>query len=125
MAKHSVAHVEIASSDPAKAGKFYSELFGWSTFDIPDMNYLFIQPEEGATGAVVPVGESYYNFKPDTVLVYISTDDVAASLKKAEELGATTILASTPIPGTGDFGIFQDPTGNVIGLYRADPQPAE
>jgi uncharacterized protein len=122
MANHVVAHIEIASSNPAVAGKFYSDLFGWAQFDFPEINYLMLQPEGGASGAVVPVGETYFNYKSDTVLVYISTDDVTASLKKAEELGATTVLASTPIPGTGDFGIFQDPTGNFIGLYKAEQQ---
>jgi len=119
MANHVVAHIEIASSDPAVAGKFYADLFGWAQFNIPEMNYLMLQPQGGASGAVVPVGQTYFNFKSDTVVVYISTDDVAASLKKAEELGATTVLPATPIPGTGDFGIFQDPTGNFIGLYKA------
>jgi len=125
MTKHIVAHVEIASSDPAVAGKFYSDLFGWEQIQFPEMDYLMLQPASGATGAVVPVGETYFNYKPETVLVYISTDDVAASLEKAEGLGATTLLPSTPIPGTGDFGIFKDPTGNIIGLYRVEQPSAE
>jgi predicted enzyme related to lactoylglutathione lyase len=122
MANHVVTHVEIASSNPAVAGKFYADLFGWAQLEFPEMDYLMLQPESGATGAVVPLGESYFHFKPETVLVYVSTDDVTASLEKAEKLGGKTVLPSTPIPGTGDIGVFQDPTGNFVGLLRADQQ---
>jgi len=118
MADHSIAHVEIASGNPDIAGKFYEELFGWSQIKFPESGYLLLQPTNGATGAVVPVGQSYFNFKPESVLVYVSTDDVAASLSKAEALGATVVLPQTTVPGTGDIGIFQDPTGNYIGLYK-------
>lgn len=118
MAEHVVAHIEIASSDPDVAAKFYKELFGWSLFQFPETGYRFLQPSSGSTGAVVETGQTYFNFKSDTVLVYISTDNVAASLEKAQSLGAKVVLPETAIPGTGDFGVFQDPTGNFIGLYK-------
>jgi len=118
MAEHVVSHIEIASSNPDVAAKFYKELFGWSLFQFPESGYRFFQPSSGATGAVVPTGQTYFNFQPDTVLVYISTDNVTASLEKAQGLGATVVLPETAIPGTGDFGVFQDPTGNFIGLYK-------
>lgn len=119
MADHIIAHVEIASTNPEVSGKFYGELFGWPVMKFPEMDYRLLQPASGATGAIVSVGQSYFDFKPETVLVYVSTDDVAASLTKAEKLGATVVLPQTAVPDTGDIGIFQDPTGNYVGLFKA------
>ncbi len=50
-------------------------------------------------------------------MVYISTDDIDASLAKAESLGGKIVLPKSEIPDTGWFGFFSDPTGNVVGLY--------
>ena len=54
-----------------------------------------------------------------TVIVYVGTDDITASLEKAEALGGKTLVPKTEIPGMGWFGIFADPTGNKIGLFTA------
>jgi predicted enzyme related to lactoylglutathione lyase len=57
-----------------------------------------------------------------SVVVYIDTDDITATLDSVEESGGKSLVPKMPIPGMGWFGIFMDPTGNRIGLYTADPQ---
>ena len=51
------------------------------------------------------------------MLVYVGTDDIEASLAKAESLGGSTIVPKTEIPGQGWFAVFTDPTGNRMALY--------
>jgi predicted enzyme related to lactoylglutathione lyase len=57
---------------------------------------------------------------PAYVSIYVSVDDLAASLAKAESLGATAIMQPTPIPGVGSFAMFSDPEGHVIGLLKTE-----
>jgi predicted enzyme related to lactoylglutathione lyase len=53
------------------------------------------------------------------VLVYIHSDDIETDLKNVEKLGGKVIHPKTEIPQIGWFGLFQDPTGNVLGLYTS------
>ena len=40
MEGHPIVHIEIASSDPKAAGKFYSDLFGWKIEVDDRFNYV-------------------------------------------------------------------------------------
>ncbi len=119
MNKHDIVHVELSAKDPKSAGKFYSELFGWKTEYDEKLDYVSWGEEGGVGGGFPKVGE---NTAAGSVIVYISTDDIDASLKKAESLGAKTVTPKMEIPNIGHFAIFSDPTGNMIGLYTAFPK---
>jgi predicted enzyme related to lactoylglutathione lyase len=120
MSKHPIVHVEISANDREGAGKFYEELFGWNIQQIPEMNYAtFDYGVGGVGGGLNPVREDN---PAGTVVVYVDTDDINADLAKIENLGGKIVTPKTEIPGMGWFGIFTDPTGNLIGLYTAIPR---
>lgn len=50
-------------------------------------------------------------------LVYIASDDIDEDLEKVSQLGGKILREKTEIPGMGWYGVFQDPTGNVLALY--------
>jgi predicted enzyme related to lactoylglutathione lyase len=117
MSKRNIVHVEIPAANVAAAGKFYQELFGWKLQHDATMNYTMWEAGNGdeyggfpQVSAENPAGQ---------VLVYIHSDDIEADLKNVEKLGGKVLSLKTEIPQTGWFGIFQDPTGNVIGLYTS------
>jgi hypothetical protein len=56
--------------------------------------------------------------------VYIATDDVSASLDKVVAAGGSILVPATEIPGTGWFGMFRDPAGNQVGLFKWITPPA-
>lgn len=114
MSKHPIVHIEFSASDPDAAAKFYAELFGWKTEAMPEMNYITFEAEGGPGGGFNPLGEQV---KAGDVFVYVYTDDIKASLAKAESLGGKTIVPKTEIPNVGWFGFFVDPTGNKVGLF--------
>lgn len=116
MSKYPVVHIEFSARDLEAAGKFYSQLFGWKITQMPEMNYATFEAEGGPGGGFSPLTE---NNPAGTVLVYIQTEDIEASLKKAETLGAKTLVGKTEIPQMGWFAIFMDPTGNKVGLFSA------
>ncbi len=114
MSKHNIVHVEIPGNNPSETGKFYSDLFGWKTEEVPGMDYITFEPEDGPGGGFPKVDDQ---IKIGDVIVYVDTDDIEATLKKAESLGGKTVLPKTEIPGMGWFAWFTDPDGNTLALY--------
>ena len=49
------------------------------------------------------------------VTVFVGVDDVDATLKTAETLGATIVQPATKVPGV-TFGLFADKEGHVVGV---------
>lgn len=116
MSKRNVVHVEIPAGNVEGAGKFYQELFGWKLQHVPEMNYTMWEAGDGSGGGFTEVSDEN---PVGQVLVYIHSDDIEADLKKVEKLGGKVIRPKDEIPQTGWFGIFQDPTGNVLALYTS------
>src|SRR5688572_23664458 len=116
MSKRNVVHIEIPAANVKDAGSFYESLFGWKMEHVPEFNYTMWADGSGSGGgfnevsAENPVGQ---------VLVYIDSDDIDTDLQKAEKLGGKVIRPKTEIPGTGWYGIFQDPTGNLLAVYTS------
>lgn len=109
-------HVELATSDVAKAKKFYGSLFAWKLEDAPGMGYTMIDVGEGTGGGLMqnPVPNV-----PSHWLAYVLVDDVRAATTKAQGLGATVLKEVTEVPNFGWFSVIQDPTGAALGLWQA------
>jgi predicted enzyme related to lactoylglutathione lyase len=116
MTKRNIVHIEIPTRNLEESGEFYKKLFAWKVTPMPESNYSMWEPAEGPAGGFNPLGEGV---TVGSVLIYIDSDDITADLKKAKSLGATFIKDKSEIPGYGWFGIFKDPTGNSIALYKA------
>lgn len=115
-------HIELNTTDPAKAKQFYGSLFDWKLEDMPmgggDVYTLIGVGEEGTGGGILqhPVPGA-----PSMWLAYVNVDDVEASTKKAQSLGATVVRDKTEVPQMGWFSIITDPTGATIALWQAVP----
>jgi uncharacterized protein len=117
MSKRNIVHVEIPAVNVEGAGRFYHDLFGWKIQPMPEMNYTMWEAGEGDEyGGFPQVSDDN---PAGQVLVYIASDDIDADLKQVEKLGGKVLHQKTEIPGTGWFGIFQDPTGNVLAVYTS------
>jgi predicted enzyme related to lactoylglutathione lyase len=114
MSKHSIVHIEFSTNDREATGKYYSDLFGWKVNQIPEMNYATFSTDDGPGGGFNPVNDSN---PAGTTMVYVSTDDIDATLAKAASLGGKILVRKTEIPKMGWFGVFQDPDGNSVALY--------
>ena len=117
MSKRNIVHVEIPAENVGAAGEFYRELFGWKITPMPEMNYTMWETGEGDEYGGFP------QVSPENpagqVLVYIASDDIEEDLEKVRQMGGKVIHEKAEIPGMGWYGIFQDPTGNVLGLYTS------
>ena len=116
MSKRNVVHVEIPAQNVQAAGQFYQDLFGWKIQHVPEMNYTMDEDGSGSGGGFPQVSAEN---PAGQVLVYIDSDDIDADLKKVEQLGGKVLEPKREIPNMGWFGIFKDPTGNVLALYTS------
>lgn len=111
-------HVELNTTDTAKAKAFYSKLFTWKMEDMqmgPGMTYTMLQPGEGTGGGLM---KQMMPGAPSAWLAYVLVDDVKAATEKAKSLGARVMKDVTEVPGMGWFSIFIDPTGAHLGLWQ-------
>ena len=109
-------HVEIPTSDLAKAKSFYESLFGWQVMPMME-NYWYITlagEAKGQSGGLLKVDD----VKDSDAQAYVEVEDVAATLKKAESLGARIIDEKRALPNDmGFIGMFQTEDGFKLGLF--------
>jgi uncharacterized protein len=113
-------HVELNTTDVAKAKAFYGKLFAWKLEDAPmgtpdGGSYTMIGVGDGTGGGMMkhPVPGA-----PSAWLAYVLVDDIAAATKKARSLGATVMRDVTEVMGMGSLSIIIDPTGAALGLWE-------
>jgi predicted enzyme related to lactoylglutathione lyase len=116
---------ELATTDTARAGAFYTGLFDWKadTQNFGPMEYTIFQHGERGAGGMYALTPEMAGVPPHW-LVYFSVDDCDAKVTKATELGATTVKSAEDIPGIGRFAILQDPQGAVFAIIKTAPQSA-
>ncbi len=110
-------HMELNTTDPAKAKEFYGQLFDWELQDMPmgEDTYTMINVGEGTGGGMMknPVPNV-----PSHWLSYIHVDDLVACLEKVKSLGGNVLHDKHEIPEYGCFGVVQDPTGAVFAMWQ-------
>ena len=116
MSKRNVVHIEIPTRSGKESAEFYEKLFGWHIEHDEEHNYTQFDPHDGPGGGFNPLSD---NVKAGDVLIYVNSDDIEADLKKAQALGGAVVMEKAEIPGVGWYGMFADPTGNMIGLYTS------
>jgi predicted enzyme related to lactoylglutathione lyase len=107
-----VVHFEIGCRDSAKTQEFYGKLFDWK-IDAQGPAAMISGEAGGITGHITALGHEPHHY----TIFYVSVDDVAAYLKKAEALGGKTLVPPVEIP-IGTFAWMQDPDGNTVGLWK-------
>jgi len=108
-------HIELQTQDPEKSKKFYAGMFDWKLEEMPGMDYTIINVGHGTGGGMMKKPDPG---TPDNWLPYIMVDDIAASTKKAQALGAKICQDVTEIPDMGWFSVITDPTGASFGLWQ-------
>ena len=122
MSGHPIVHIEIPATNTSAAGKFYNEVFGWNIQADDMYGYVQFQSEGGPGGGFVEAGKENpvnVEYKTDSLLVYLASDDIDATLKTIEAHGGKTLLPKTEIPHVGWWAIFTDPSGNRLALYTS------
>ncbi|MHC4413866.1 MAG: VOC family protein [Planctomycetota bacterium] len=112
---------ELMTRDPSTARSFYTSLFGWTAEDM-DMGergtYTIWRMGDKQTGGMMALKGPGMDEVPSHWLAYIAVDDVDASTRRAEGLGAKVCVPPTDIPNIGRYSVITDPTGGSLGLFK-------
>jgi predicted enzyme related to lactoylglutathione lyase len=109
---------ELLTTDPEGAKKFYTQLFGWTTQDMPmgDFNYTIVKADI-EVGGIMPIPEKAKGMPPAWG-PYVTVDNVDETVAQAEKLGGKICVPPTDIPDVGRFAVIQDPQGAAISVIR-------
>jgi len=116
---NAVAWFEIPTADFAKSIPFYNQVLGVSLeakeFG-PAHLAIFPHTKPGAGGCLLQEA----GLKPAAAgtIVYLPTEKIDAAIEQVEPGGGKVVIPKTPIgPNMGYFARFQDPEGNLVGLF--------
>ncbi len=109
--------VELATSDWQGAQRFYTQLFGWTTNEIPmapgQPPYVMLQKDGLDVGALYERKDVPPNW--GSYVAVASADDTA---KKARTLGAKVLAEPFDVFDSGRMAVVQDPQGAVFSLWQ-------
>ena len=115
-----VTWFEVMGPDGDALVSFYSELFGWTArkYEIPGFDYWELDTGSGSeAGSGIQGGIGTGAQGQSYTTVYAETPDVEATLEKAVQLGATTVVPPTSMSGGPRIALFTDPQGHLFGAF--------
>ncbi|OGY32977.1 MAG: glyoxalase [Candidatus Andersenbacteria bacterium RIFCSPHIGHO2_02_FULL_45_11] len=129
-----VVHFEIHAEDPARASKFYSDVFGWDIQKWGDMPYWVVMTKgkdksedtskwPGIDGGLVPrKGAAPEDGAATNAFVCtMDVENLDAMLTSVNTAGGTTVVPKYAIPTMGWIAYCKDTEGNIFGMMQADP----
>ncbi len=110
-----VSWVELMTGDVEAAKQFYTRLFGWELekAQVEGPDYTIIKSNGRQIGGMMGPTPETEGVPPNWGL-YVTVDDVDATARMAEELGAKICVPPRDIPKVGRFCVLQDPQGAFI-----------
>ena len=116
-----VVWFEVIGNDANALRSFYADLFGWSFEVAPEMDYGMVTADANGGGIPGGVGSAQGSGASHQT-VYAGVEDVDDTLKKAESLGAKTVMPPMDLPLGGRIALFADPQGHTFGLFKPAPE---
>lgn len=110
-----ITHIDIPVGDMQRAQQFYSALFGWQINEIPGYEGypMWQAPNKISGGGLAPRGDGFEQPRS-----YVEVDSIDDALALAVEHGGRVAMEKSPISETSWWAVFEDPDGNVVGLYE-------
>ena len=132
---------ELMTPDLEAAKRFYGQVIGWTTQNLPMGDgdddhpeghaYTIIEADGVGVGGAMPLTKEYTaQGVPPNWTGYICVDDCDAAAEKATALGGAVMRPPRDVPGVGRLAIIADPHGAVTAIMKpvppsdARPRPA-
>jgi predicted enzyme related to lactoylglutathione lyase len=118
---------ELLTDDEARAGEFYSELFGWQRREAdagPLGTYTLFQVDGAdVAGMMKPTARDYAGAPPPRWISYIEVDDASRVAEEVLSLGGTILEPPNQVPGVGTICMFKDPVGATVYVMQPEASP--
>jgi uncharacterized protein len=114
---------DLQTSDPVAAKRFYSDLLGWKTEDMPmpqggPYSMAMVGGQQvGALGGLS--AEDKAHGIPPHWNLYVSVASADEAAKKAASLGAKVIAPAFDVMDVGRMAVIADPSGAMLSLWQA------
>ncbi len=116
--------VDLATTDPADARRFYGELFGWDVQvggeELGHYSMCMLGDDIAAGMAGEPI--STPGMTPGWT-VYLASADVAATTEAITAHGGTVVMGPMDVMDFGGLAVAIDPTGAMVGVWEARQHP--
>ncbi|MBD3402101.1 VOC family protein [candidate division GN15 bacterium] len=115
-----VVHFEIHVDDTDRAGKFYSDVFGWQfhKWEGPEDYWLISTGDRNQPG--IDGGMMKRRDPAGSVYNTLQVEDLDAYIEKVTGAGGEICVPKMAIPTVGWLAYFKDTEGNVFGMMQAD-----
>lgn len=119
-----VTWFELPAFDVNRAGKFYSQVFGWSGSDMGGGSLAVVGAESGEDLTPLEPGSINGDISPlsqgfDKPLIVISVEDVDQKIAMVEQAGGLVVVAPRKIEEMNSiWAIVQDTEGNRVGILQ-------
>jgi predicted enzyme related to lactoylglutathione lyase len=117
---------ELMTTDVVAAKRFYENVVGWKTEDVPmpGMTYTLVKAGDAQVAGLMtlPKEASDAGLKPCWV-GYIAVPDVDQFAKKVVSLGGKLHREPSDIPNVGRFAVVADPQGVIFNLFKGTGSP--
>lgn len=115
--------LELGTSDAEAAKNFYTELFGWSAFEVPDPSaggYTLFQIDgKDVAGLYQLRDEQKAQGIPPHWLTYIATENANETSAKGKSLGGNVLMEPFDVMDLGRMSVLTDPTGATFAVWQA------
>lgn len=122
MAHGDITHIDIPVADLAAAQAFYSGVFGWAIAEPPGFEGypMWHAPNQISGGGLAPRSEGFTQPRS-----YVEVDSIDEALAVIASSGGTVLMPKSAISDTSWWAVFEDPDGNVMGLYEGITEVGE
>jgi len=114
--------VELSTTDPESAKKFYAGLFGWQPDDNPigdGMVYTMLKVDGKDVGALCSMQEDQKaRGVPPHWLSYVAVTSADETAALATSLGGSVLAPPFDVFDHGRMSVLQDPTGATFALWQ-------
>ncbi|MEO8432470.1 MAG: VOC family protein [Acidobacteriota bacterium] len=113
---------ELATSDGPAARRFYTELFGWASEDIPmggDQVYTMLRLSGREVGAAYQMGaDEAGRGVPPHWNSYVSVESADETAAKVRSGGGSVLAEPFDVMDIGRMAVLQDPAGAVLAVWE-------
>jgi predicted enzyme related to lactoylglutathione lyase len=125
-AKGTLCWADLSTPDQARAGQFYSDLFGWQMMkedEDPAHNYWHIKNGEELIGGIQAASQRQPGVSAHW-LAYFTVSDCDVTAAEAKKLGAQLYMPPTDFEDVGRISVMADPQGAAFAIFKAAARSA-